>query len=128
MREKLTSNLIDGFVAQRPVEQPNLAVSKILLQEGRQFAGRTGIVRAVEIKVRSRLQFFETAGPGGVGQALHDGVVGDAKAALLEIARGAKGVERVLQLEAAGKAGRENKGLPGRVLSDARPRETVVAR
>ncbi len=70
-----------------------------------QLASGAGIVRAIEINVRPRLQAFQAPGPFRVRNALHDIFIGDAIAAILEDARGGKRVQCVLQLKPAGQAG-----------------------
>jgi len=66
------------------------------------------------------LQFFETSGPDGVGDALSDGVAGDSEAAALEKTGGGEGVENVLQLETAGETGGEIEYVPERFRSRER--------
>ena len=98
-----------------------------MIEEGSEFAGGGGIVRAVEVNGGMGLEFFETAGPDGVGDAFGDGFVGDSKAALLEIAGGGEGVEGVLQLEAAGEAGSDFE-CGAEAISVMRARTTAVLR
>jgi len=106
-REEKAGDFVDSFVAECSVDEPNPAAGEILFQECGEFARGGRIVRAVEINVGIGLQFFETAGPDGIGDALSDGVIGDSKAAVLEKAGGGKCVEGVVQLETARETGSE---------------------
>src|SRR5271169_6330582 len=69
VREEEAGDFVDGFVAKSGINHPDFAGGEILLEEMSEFAGGAGIVRAVEIDVGMRLQFFEAAGPDGVGDA-----------------------------------------------------------
>src|SRR5260370_9399178 len=102
VREEKAGDFIDGLVAEGGVEQPDFAVLEILLQEMGEFAGGTGIVSAIHVNVSRGLQFFEASWPDGVGDSLRDGVIRNAKAAVLKWPRGSDAVQRVLELETAG--------------------------
>src|SRR5216684_6957953 len=104
VREKQAGNFVDGFVAKGGVDQKDFAAGEILFEKMGEFAGSAGIVRAIEIDIGRGLQFFETAGPDGVGNALSDGGIGDFEVTGLEKTSGGNGVEGVLELETAGKA------------------------
>src|SRR5882672_3354061 len=103
-REENAGDFVDGFIAKSGVDEPDPAAGEILFQEVGEFARGGRIVRAVEINVGMGLQFFETSGPDGVGDALSHGVAGDSEAAALEKAGGGESVESILQLETAGEA------------------------
>ncbi len=79
-RKEQACNLVHGFFAQRAVNQPDFAIGKVLRPEGGQFARCGGVVRAVEIDVGLRMDFFEAAGPFGGGDALADGFIRNAEA------------------------------------------------
>src|SRR6267378_1198611 len=91
-----------------------------------EFAGGGGIVRAIEVNVGAGVQFFETAGPDGVGNALGDGVAGDSEAAFAEKARGDDGVQCVLELETAGKAWGDFEDPFGGRFNDTRADASVL--
>src|SRR6202171_6860691 len=91
-----------------------------------EFAGGGGIVRAIEVNVGAGVQFFEAAGPDGVGNALGDGVAGDAEAAFAEKARGGHSVQCVLELETAGKAWGDFEDRLGVSFNDARAYASVL--
>src|SRR5580693_896806 len=102
MREELTGDFVNGFVAKRSIKKPDFAAGEILLEESGEFARCAGIVRAIEVDVGAGLQFFQPAGPNGTGDPLTDGVGGDTEAAVLQTARCGQGVESILQLKTAG--------------------------
>ncbi len=101
MRKKNACDLVDGFVAQSAKNQPDLASSKILVQERGKFSCRGRIVRAVEVHIGIRLHFFESARPVGFRDSLRNRLIRDAIATALQIPRGSCGVQAVLQLELA---------------------------
>src|SRR6266478_7083699 len=118
-REKKAGDFVDGFVPKGGVDQEDFAAGEILFEEIGEFAGSAGIVRAIAINVRRGLQFFETAGPDGVGDPLGNGFIGNSKIALLEKARGGDGVQRVLELETSGKAWGDFEDFAGVDFDDA---------
>ena len=101
MRKKNACDFVDSLVAQSAKNQPDLAAREILVQERGKFSSRGRIVRAVEVHIRIRLQFFESARPDGLRDSLCNRLIRDAIATALQIPRGSCGVQAVLQLELA---------------------------
>src|SRR6266567_3866555 len=123
--EDEAGDFVDGFSTEGGVDQKDFAAGEILLEEIGEFAGGTGIVRAIEINIGRGLQFFETAGPDGVGNALSDGGIGDFEATGLEKTSGGDGAEGVLQLETTGQAGGNFEGFAGVCFDDTGAGETI---
>ena len=126
MWEEQAGDFVDGFVAERAVEQPDFAAGEILREEFGEFAGGSGIVRAVEVDVGAGLQFFQAAGPDGAGDSLAEGDVWDAEAASLEESRGSKSIESIFQLKAAGQTRSKVKGSSRRDFCHARMEHAVL--
>ena len=99
--EQPAGDFVHGFVAKSAVDEPDFARGEIFGEKICQFMGRGWVVRAVQIDVGVGLEFFEAAGPHGVGDSGGDGFVRDAKASFRDTG-GGDGVEGVLQLELAG--------------------------
>src|SRR6266481_1726347 len=85
-----------------------------------EFAGGAGIVRAVQVNVRSGLQFFEAAGPDRIGNPIGYGVSGDSKAAVLEETRSGDGGQGILELKTAREAGGDFENFVGIGFADPR--------
>ena len=128
MRKELARNFVNGFVAQRSIDEPDFSAAEILFKETCQLAGGAGIVRAVEVNVWIGLQFFKAARPDRVGDSLRNVVGGNAETTGGQLTRGGQRVQGILQLEAAGQAGGNFEGFPRRKFGDLRARETVPRR
>src|SRR5580704_13240985 len=125
VRKENAGNFVDSFVAQRPKNQPDFATRKVLFQESREFSCGRGIVRAVEVQVRPRLELFQPPRPDCFRDSLNNRAVRNTIATILEIPRGGDGVETVLYLELAGKPRRKLKRPTGSILADGGAAATV---
>src|SRR5438874_13117910 len=126
MRKELARNFVNGFVAQRSIDEPDFSAAEILFKETCQLAGGAGIVRAVEVNVWIGLQFFKAARPDRVGDSLRNVVGGNAETTGGQLTRGGQRVQGILQLEAAGQAGGNFEGFPRRKFGDLRARENEL--
>ena len=126
VRKELAGDFVNGFVAKRPIDQPDFPAGKVLFEELREFARGARIVRAIQINVRAGLQFFEAARPNRFGNSFGDVAGRNAKTMSCQLARRSKGIDGVLQLEAAGQAGSNFERVAGSKFVDKRAEEAIL--
>src|SRR5258708_39714325 len=100
--EEHAGDFIDRFIAQGSVEKKNFAAGEVFFPESGQLARRAGIVRAIGIDIRARLQFFQASRPDGCGDALLDRASRDPIATRVERTGARNSIQRVRQLKTPG--------------------------
>ena len=95
-------NFVDSFIAQGSINDEEPAAGKIVAPKRGKLAGCPRIVRAIEVNVGMRSQFFEAPWPGCHRDAPLNSFIGNVKAAIPQDSRRGNRVERILQLKASG--------------------------
>src|SRR5260370_24904021 len=100
--EEHAGDFIDRFIAQGSIKEEDFSAGEVFFPESGQLARRAGIVRAIGIDIRARLQFFQASRPDGSGDAFLDRASRDPIATRVERTGGRDSIQRVLQLKTSG--------------------------
>src|SRR2546429_2661917 len=92
VRKQEAGYFVDGFIAKSGIDQPDLAAGEVQFEKIGYLTGGSGIVRAIDVNVGGRLQFFEAARPDGACDPPNDCIIEDLKAAFSKEPRRGDGV------------------------------------